>query len=298
MNTKFTGVLSKSFRNPVSRIIFGLLFVALPIQAVQMLFKDLREVNGWQETDGYKLLANVLAIACGFLGYIVFVRLFEKRSPSEISLRGFFPEFGKGLVLGFLLFTMTMFILWMSGYYNPDRTNSIMVTATAFGISLAGFFEELLVRGVIYRIMEESLGTWIALALSAALFGLMHMANPNATLGAGIALALEAGLLLAAAYTLTHRLWFATGLHFAWNYTQGGLFGLPISGNEMTGMIVGKVTGPTWISGGAFGVEASFIAVAVCLVATVVIMRKVIKQGLITQPFWKRRIIPPSGDLA
>ncbi len=107
MNVKLSGVLSKFFRNPVSRIIFGLLFVALPIQAVQMLFKDLREVNGWQETDGYKLLANVLAIACGFLGYIVFVRLFEKRSPSEISLKGFVPEFGKGLVLGFLLFTMT-----------------------------------------------------------------------------------------------------------------------------------------------------------------------------------------------
>ena len=116
------------------------------------------------------------------------------------------------------------------------------------------------------------------------------MANPNATLGAGIALALEAGLLLAAAYSLTGRLWFATGLHVAWNYTQGGIFGLPISGNEMTGVLRGTVSGPNWISGGEFGVEASWIAVAVCLIATAVILRLVVQRGLVKAPFWKLNV--------
>ena len=209
------------FTNPVSRIVFGMVFVALPIQGVQELSGVLRESNGWTDSEGLKLATNILAIFCGFLSYILYARLFERRWPSEISLKGFVPEFGKGLGFGALLFSTTMLILWVGGFWTLEGTNSIWATATALGISLAGFFEELLVRGVLYRILEESLGTWIALVLSAAFFGFVHMANPNATLGAGIALALEAGLLLAAAYSLTGRLWFATGLHVAWNYTQG-----------------------------------------------------------------------------
>jgi membrane protease YdiL (CAAX protease family) len=274
-----------------------MIFVALPIQGVQELAKALRESNDWPESDGLKLATNILAIFCGFLSYIIYARLFEWRWPKEIALRGFLPEFSKGLGLGALLFSATILILWIGGFWTIEGTNSLWVTATAFGISLAGFFEELLVRGVLYRILEESLGTWIALVLSAAFFGFVHMANPNATLGAGIALALEAGLLLAAAYSLTGRLWFATGLHVAWNYTQGGIFGLPISGNEMTGMLSGKVSGPVWISGGEFGVEASWIAVAVCLIATSLILRLVVKRSLVKQPFWKRKSVGVDGNL-
>lgn len=289
MSMAIPNLFLRILRNPISRILLGSIAISAPIAGIQVLLRGYGEPTGLSELDWFKLLSNGSAILGGFIGYIVYVRLVEWRWPTEISPRGFLLEFGKGLGLGALLFTSTMLLLWLYGYFEIDAFNSLAVTTTALGVSLSGFFEELLVRGVIYRIMEESLGTWIALALSAVLFGLMHMANPNATLGAGIALALEAGLLLAAAYTLTHRLWFATGLHFAWNYTQGGIFGLPISGNDMTGMIQGKVTGPDWISGGAFGVEASVIAVAVCLAATAVIMRKVVKRELITQPFWKRR---------
>ncbi|MCB9365680.1 MAG: hypothetical protein H6506_04865 [Calditrichaeota bacterium] len=112
-----------------------------------------------------KLATNILAIFCGFLSYIIYARLFERRWPKEISLRGFFPVFGKGLGVGALLFSATMLILWVGGFWTLEGTNSLWVTATALGISLAGFFEELLVRGVLYRILEESLGTWIAVAV-------------------------------------------------------------------------------------------------------------------------------------
>ncbi len=275
-------------RNPLTRIILGMVMVALPIAGVLELANQYGEPRGLTDLDIFELVSNSLGILCGFAGYLLFVRLIEWRWPREISLFGFFPEFGKGLALGAVLFSGTMLLLWLFGHYDWTGANSVTVLSAAFSAAIAGFFEELLVRGVIYRILEESLGTRIALALSAVLFGLAHVANPNATAIATIAVALEAGLLLAAAYSLTGRLWFATGLHCAWNFTQGGIFGLPVSGHPMTGLLVGTVSGPTWISGGEFGVEASLIAVLVCMTATVVILRLVIKRGLVVKPWWRR----------
>ncbi len=95
-------------------------------------------------------------------------------------------------------------------------------------------------RGVLFRIVEESLGSWIALALSAALFGALHAFNPGATLTSSIAIALEAGVLLAAVFMVTRRLWMVIGLHTAWNFTEGGVFGASVSGGDAHGMLASQ----------------------------------------------------------
>ncbi|MGB3796906.1 MAG: type II CAAX endopeptidase family protein, partial [Alteraurantiacibacter sp.] len=85
-----------------------------------------------------------------------------------------------------------------------------------FGI-YAGFFEELLIRGIILRWLEELTGTWIALVISALIFGFLHAGNDNATFFSSLAIAIEAGVLLGTAYILTRSLWLAIGLHAGWN---------------------------------------------------------------------------------
>ena len=111
------------------------------------------------------------------------------------------------------------------------------------------------------------LGTWLALLISALVFGLLHLANPNATLMAGLAIALEAGLMLAAAYLLTGRLWLSMGIHFAWNFTQGGIFGAAVSGQTSSGIFSSVLQGPALLTGGDFGAEASVVAMVVCSVS-------------------------------
>jgi uncharacterized protein len=96
-----------------------------------------------------------------------------------------------------------------------------------------------------------------ALVISGLVFGLLHVANPNATLLAGLAIAIEAGILLGGVYMLTRRLWLAMGLHLAWNLTQGGVYGVAVSGHAMDGLLESALSGPAWLSGGAFGAEAS-----------------------------------------
>lgn len=92
----------------------------------------------------------------------------------------------------------------------------------------------------------------------------MHLLNPNATLVAAVAITLEAGVRLAAACLLTGRLWLSMGVHFAWNFTQGGIFGAAVSGQASTGLLRSLLQGPALLTGGDFGAEASAVAVVVC----------------------------------
>ena len=132
------------------------------------------------------------------------------------------------------------------------------------------------------------MGSWLALIVSAALFGLIHLLNPNATAVAAIAIALEAGVLLAAAYMFTRRLWLAIGMHFAWNFTQGGIFGVDVSGHEAKGLFQARLVGPELLSGGKFGAETSILAVTVCLGAGIVLIVMAVRKGNVVRPFWVR----------
>jgi hypothetical protein len=102
------------------------------------------------------------------------------------------------------------------------------------------------------------------------LFGLLHAANPGATPVSTVAIALEAGALLGVAYSASGSLWLPIGLHSGWNFTEGGVFGTAVSGGQSHGLIESVLSGPTLVTGGTFGPEASVIAVAVCLAATAV----------------------------
>ena len=79
-------------------------------------------------------------------------------------------------------------------------------------------------------ISKRPRGSWVALALTSAAFGAAHLGNPDATWFSSLAITIEAGILLGAVYMLTRRLWAAMGLHAAWNFTQGWIFGLPCLG--------------------------------------------------------------------
>jgi membrane protease YdiL (CAAX protease family) len=232
------------------------------------------------------------------LSYWGYVRLVERRTVSELSFNGGLKEIGQGALLGAGLFSTTIGVLCMTGCYAVAGWNDGSILLASLSLSLfSGFFEELLMRGIIFRIMEETLGTWIALALSALLFGFMHAWNPNATIVSSVAIALEAGLLLGACYVLTRRLWFAVGVHMAWNFVQGGIFGVAVSGNAAKGLLQSTLAGPEILSGGSFGAEASVVAVVVCVTGFAFVIRNARKKGEIISPFWKRSSLIHNGRM-
>ena len=145
------------------------------------------------------------------------------------------------------------------------------------------------------RLIEGWLGTWWALAITAVFFGAAHLGNPQATVFGAVAIALEAGILLGACYLLTRRLWLAIGVHAAWNFVQGGIFGSDISGTGSgRGLIEARFTGPDLLTGGAMGIEASVVAVVLCTAAGVAMLLAVRRRGLVVPPCWHR---PPQAAL-
>ena len=162
----------------------------------------------------------------------------------------------------------------LAGDYRIGGWGSLSGAVALVGfMAAAAVTEEVLFRGVLFRVVEGRLGTWWALALTGALFGASHLLNPHASLWGALAVAVEAGGMLAAAYAATRTLWLPIGLHFAWNFAEGGVFGTDVSGTDAPqGLLHGVMSGSTWITGGDFGPEGSLFSVLAGLIVTTVFL--------------------------
>jgi membrane protease YdiL (CAAX protease family) len=227
-------------------------------------------------------LATLAVCAAGYALYAGLVRLAEARWPSELALRPAFVEFLIGLVVGAAMLSVVVGLLVISGLYQvTGPRGSSPWSMISVGI-VSGFMEELIFRAIVLRLLMRAFGAWPALALSAALFGALHLSNPNATPTAAIAIAIEAGLMLAAFYMLTGRLWMSVGVHAAWNFTQGWIWGARVSGIEVKESLylsAPKPGAPEWLSGGAFGPEASVPAMVVGTGVAIVVLYWAWKKG-------------------
>lgn len=241
----------------------------------------------------YLVPVSIVEILLSLLVYKTIIRHLGDRPRDDLQLPGSGGDLGLGLIAGFLIFSIIVGIAALLGVYHIDGKGgwgSFVQILFAMGI-MPGFREELLFRGVLFRFIEEWGGSWAALAITSALFGAAHLMNPNATWFSSFAIAVEAGVLLGAAYMLTRNLWMAMGLHAAWNFTQGFIWDVPVSGLDTHGLVVASLTGPTLLSGGSFGLEASVIALVCATTLGLVYLRASIRIGRLVQPRWVRRRI-------
>jgi membrane protease YdiL (CAAX protease family) len=195
-----------------------------------------------------------------------------------------------GLGLGFAAMAAAVGVAALLHVYRiTGRGDTALLGLEIVGMAIIpGFTEELLFRGILFRWLEELSGSWIALAITSALFGAIHILNPNATWFSSLAIAIEAGAMMGGAYMLTRNLWMPMGLHAGWNLTQGELFDVPVSGLEEHGLVQAQLSGPPLLSGGGFGLEASIIGLVVATAAGSWLVWLAAKRGLLIQPLWVR----------
>jgi hypothetical protein len=214
------------------------------------------------------LAAQEAAGTVAALGAIMLVTLRVERRPLAevgLGLRGLPMQWLRGFALGAGVITACTLILALLGGYRVVGL-SLALGPLLSGLLLhigVGLFEEGLFRGILFRLLEEGLGSWVALAITMVVFGAAHLANPQATLWGATAIMVEAGVLFGSAYMLTRSLWFVAGLHTAWNFLQGPIYGFSISGSGGTtdSLLRPSIQGPDLLTGGVFGMEASLIAV-------------------------------------
>ena len=203
--------------------------------------------------------------------YATLCRLLERRRITELSRHTAAPETAKGLFTGFLLITVATAVMYLGGGYRITAFTPTWDLVWLFLYCLlTAATEECLFRGVIYRITERSAGSAAAIIISALLFGGAHILNPNASLWTSAAIAIEAGILFGAIYAHSGNLWLPIGIHWAWNFTEGRIWGLPVSGSpKITTLFHAETSGPELLTGGAFGPEASLTVVIICSLLSV-----------------------------
>ncbi len=225
-------------------------FAIDPIESKTIYFA----VNG----AGLLVLSLVLGGAAG--------RLFEDlpfRSIGASFANGWLGHLLLGLLIGAITLAIAVLIAFLCGgerfEFNASDTSSL---TASLGISLVviainAAWEEAFFRGYIFQTLTRSDLAWLAVVLTSAFFGLVHLDNPNAT-AISTGNTILAGVWFGLAYLKTRNLWFVWGIHLMWNWVQGAVFGIEISG--MTGLATTPLlreidTGPTWLTGSTYGIE-------------------------------------------
>jgi membrane protease YdiL (CAAX protease family) len=230
-------------------------------------------------------LVTLALVPGALIGYYTFVRVIERRSAPELLSSGSTQELLAGLTFGAALMSLVMGALYIAGAYSASGFNRLAAAIPALVAALmAGVTEELLIRAAVFRIIERWLGSWLALGLTAGLFGVMHIPNPNSTAFSTLSVAVGGGLMLCAAFMVTRRIWFAMGTHIAWNFFQGGVFGVATSGVATEGLLKGSLHGPTYLTGGQFGPESSVVALIVCALAALSLLTFAWRKGQFLRP--------------
>ena len=236
------------------------------------------------ESDSYLINIPIFLITAVvlLLLYNLLIRYVEANDACKIAPRKDISSIGNGLFIGFSYFIIVTVTMSLCGYYHIksiqfDWEKQLFSFTLFFLVAVS---EEIFFRGILFRMINRRWNIWAALVISALIFGGLHILNDNATLWSSIAIAIEAGSLLGAAYAYSKNIWLPIGIHWIWNYTQGNILGFPVSGEDnVTSIITPEISGPQWLTGGSFGAEASVISAVIGLLISLWFIRKTIQQG-------------------
>lgn len=270
-------------RFPVTRIVLALIFFMVPFLLIQA------GATHFFEEKLFSRLGQLFGACMGCLSYAFYVVKIERRAVSELAFKGALREYSAGFVLGGLMVCISVAAIAALGGLRTLSVASGSIIALPLLMHITvGLIEEMAMRGIFFRVVQESLGSWLALLASGLVFGAMHLVNDNISLLA-IANIAVAGVFFAAAFLLTGRLWLCAALHAGWNFFQDGVFSLAVSGHEVKmGLFKTELSGPDWLTGGAFGIEGSAVDLALVVLASAAMVLLAWRQGGIVRPTWAR----------
>ncbi|HEY6049261.1 MAG TPA: type II CAAX endopeptidase family protein [Sphingomicrobium sp.] len=272
---------------PLVAMLIGIAIIIFGISVSGLLAKVVPPVRGLTPHIVFDLICAVVLVAL----YKLAIRHLGEIKRDDLRLNGALKPLLLGLGAGLGVFSLAVAIAAAMGVYTVTGEGdfSDFLPALVLAAIFPAISEEMLFRGVLFRWLEEFGGSWLALIVTSALFGAAHLANPNASWVAAVGIALEAGVMLGAAYMLTRSLWLPMGIHAAWNFTQGEIYDIPVSGTPVHGLLVARLNGPPLLTGNGFGLEASLIAIVVATVFGLWLLWLAIRKGELMPPWWVRR---------
>ena len=284
-------LFGKVLQFPITRIIIVLIFFVPIFKLHSVVAENIIQPSAEPIKTILFFLDTAISFVLIIAVYMLYTKWVENRKAIEIIGKNILKEFGLGFILSMGLVGIIVIIISALGYYKIISVNSnyFIVIYSFFLFGMKAFVEELIFRLIAFKLIEEILGSWIALIIIACLFGLAHLGNPGATIWSSLAIVIIGGIFGTVAYMYTRRVWLALGIHMSWNYFQAGIFGMPCSGISHDSLIKPAIQGPELITGGGFGIEMSVIGIFLTLFCSLFILRKVIENKQIIHPIWIRK---------
>ncbi|MGZ2410910.1 CAAX protease family protein [Sphingomonas sp. F9_3S_D5_B_2] len=273
---------------PLVAMVLAVLIVIVCLAAAGILGKYvIPRIPGFSDN----MMLDLIAIPILLAAYFLVIRRMGRYPRDDFRDPAAMRRLGLGLAGGVAVFSVAVAVAALLGVYRitgPGDASDLLPALLASAIFPA-ISEELLFRGILFRWIEEFGGSWAALLVTSAFFGAAHLMNPSATPIAAIGIAFEAGVMLGAAYMLTRSLWLPMGLHAAWNFAQGEIWDIPVSGTKVHGLVDARLSGDPLLTGNGFGLEASIIAIVVATLFGLWLLWLAIKKGELMSPMWARR---------
>jgi uncharacterized protein len=249
---------------PITKIIIGIvvcfsLFVVIQNFVLKPFFYSI--IQDKSIADPIIIFISTILL---LVSYYYLFRLYDKREITELSLKHLTKEMFGGFFFGFSTISLSIFILYLLGHYQAFSITTTHYSARMFTVLIfAAIVEDLFHRGLILRVLENWLGTNIAIVI-AMLVELQHISNPNFKLF-DLLLYLIWGFTMAMMFIYTKRVWLPYFFHIGWNFSQP-FYGSNLTGlNDMGSIIQSKFTGPELLTGGAFGIENSIFTLSFLL---------------------------------
>ena len=273
-------------RAPV-RLVVGVVVVVVALVGTVFVVQSLRASVPLvlAESVPFVVLVSVTTGVTSAVAVAVVGRFVDRRRFADFGFgvdRDWWVDLGFGFGLGAALMTL-VFLLelalgWVvvTGTFAPRGSFLSGFLAVLALFLVVGVQEELLARGYLLTNVCEGLRGWlgdrgstaVAVVVSSAVFGALHLGNPNATLVSTLSISF-AGVMLAVGYVLTDELAIPIGLHISWNLFQGAVYGFPVSGLGIDVAVVAvSQRGPDLWTGGAFGPEAGLLGIAAIALGT------------------------------
>lgn len=250
------------------------------------------------------LKALIIAVAEAFIatmGYIFLFRAYDRRRIYELSAATFIENAFKGFSTGIILQALFILIIYLAGTFLVLNVNPVSTMASPFAFALtAGFVAEIIIIGIVFRLLEEQTGTVTALLIFIILFAALHINVKGATFVSVGATAMQAGFMLPAAYVFSRNLWLPVFIHFGWDFAEPGIFGgINPSTSIAQGLLTSKIDGNSLLTGGESGPQGSLPSLMLCLLLGIIFLLLAKRKNNVIIPRWRnqnRKCMDDIGD--
>lgn len=224
------------------------------------------------------MIASLFATAIGTFLSILYCRTIEHRSYGSMGFRKrkAVPHYLMGLVVGVVMMSAITGLSVVTGISEISMTADIqigMILLYFFGFFIQGMSEEVIFRGYFMNTLGGKHSAAAAILISSVGFAIAHLANPGITVLAFVNLTLF-GIFAALYMICFDDIWGACAIHSIWNFTQGNIFGISVSGTGEAASVfrTTAVSDKAWLSGGEFGIEGSILTTVVLVAASVIVL--------------------------